>query len=47
MITENEDDDSKNYSRKPVNPRVTLQTAGFGGGMRDSVRVDLMKDDEY
>ncbi|CAD8174031.1 unnamed protein product [Paramecium octaurelia] len=47
MITENEDDDSKNYSRKVVNPRATLQTAGFGGGMRDSVRVDLMKDDEY
>ncbi|CAD8066035.1 unnamed protein product [Paramecium sonneborni] len=46
-ITDNDEDDSKNYSRKPVNPRATLQTAGFGGGMRESIRVDQMRDDEY
>ncbi|CAD8136310.1 unnamed protein product [Paramecium pentaurelia] len=47
QVTETEEDDSKNYSRKVVIPRTTLQTAGFGGGMRDSAHVDILRDDEY
>ncbi|CAK56044.1 unnamed protein product (macronuclear) [Paramecium tetraurelia] len=46
QIPEVEEDDQKNYSRKVALPRTTLQTAGFGGGMRDSVHVDIIRDDD-
>ncbi|CAD8045151.1 unnamed protein product [Paramecium primaurelia] len=47
QIAVEEDDDSKLYTRKVVNPRGTVQTAGFGSAsLRESKKFDLTKDYE-
>ncbi|CAD8065068.1 unnamed protein product [Paramecium sonneborni] len=47
QVVYEEDEDQKMYTRKVVNPRGTLQTAGFGSAsLRESKKFDLTKDYE-
>ncbi|CAK91401.1 unnamed protein product (macronuclear) [Paramecium tetraurelia] len=47
QVGNEEDDESKLYTRKVVNPRGTVQTAGFGSAsLRESKKFELTKDYE-